>query len=69
MNARWGRLRDDVEEYRTEAENSLREFRQDYSLFREQMNSEQAALQNKGGGETDKVNDCQISRKKGSQIS
>ena len=57
MNARWGRLRDDVEEYRTETENSLRKFRQDYSLFREQMNSEQAALQNKAWGEIDKVND------------
>jgi len=57
MNARSGRLRDDVEEYRTETENSLREFGQDYSLFREQMNSEQAAWQNEAGGEIDKVND------------
>ena len=57
MNARSGRLRDDVEEYRTETENSLREFSQNYSLFREQINSEQAAWQNKAGGEIDKVND------------
>jgi hypothetical protein len=57
MNARSGCLRDDVEKYRTETENSLRKFRQDYSLFREQMNSEEAAWQNKAGGEFDKVND------------
>ena len=57
MNARSGRLLDSVKEYRIETENSLKEFRQDYSLFREQMNSEQAAWQNKAGGEMDKVND------------
>jgi hypothetical protein len=38
MNARSERLLVDMEEYRTETENSLKEFRQDYSLFREQMN-------------------------------
>jgi len=57
MNARSGRLLDSVKEYRIETENSLKEFRQDYSLFREQMNSEQATWQNKVGGEMDKVND------------
>jgi hypothetical protein len=57
INAKSGRLRDDVEEYRTETENSLREFGQDYILFREQINSEQAALLNKAWGEIDKVND------------
>ena len=41
-NARAGRLLDDIKKYRTEAENGLKEFRQDYSQFREQMNSEQA---------------------------
>jgi len=46
-----------VKEYRTETENSLREFRQDYSQFREQMNSEQATWQDKAGGEMDKVKD------------
>ena len=46
-----------VKEYRTETENSLREFRQDYSQFREQMNSEQATWQGKAGGEMDKVKD------------
>ena len=44
-----------VKEYRTETENSLREFRQDYSQFREQMNSEQATWQDKAGGEMDKM--------------
>jgi hypothetical protein len=34
----------------------LKEFRQDYSLFREQINSEQATWQNKAGGEIHKVN-------------
>jgi hypothetical protein len=57
MNARSGRLLDNMKEYRTETENSLKEFRQDYSLFREQMNSEQATWQNKAGGEMDRVND------------
>jgi len=57
MNARSGRLLNDMREYRTETENSLKEFRQDYSLFREKMNSEQATWRNKAGGEIDKVND------------
>ena len=34
-NARAIHLLDDIKEYRTETENSLREFRQDYSQFRE----------------------------------
>jgi len=33
------------------------EFREDYSQFREQMNSQQATWQNKAGGEMDKVKD------------
>src|SRR5215469_3549138 len=45
MNASSGRLLNDMREYRTETENSLKEFRQDYSLFREKMNSEQATWQ------------------------
>jgi hypothetical protein len=57
MNARSGRLLDDMKEYRTGTENSLKDFRQDYSLFRKQVNSEQATWQNKAGGEIDKVND------------
>jgi ElaB/YqjD/DUF883 family membrane-anchored ribosome-binding protein len=57
LNARSGYLLDDMKDYRTETENSLKEFRQDYSQFREQLNSEQAAWQNKAGGEMDKVND------------
>jgi cell division septum initiation protein DivIVA len=57
MNASSGRLLDGVKEYRIETENSLKEFRQNYNLFREQMNAERAAWQNKAGGEMDKVND------------
>jgi gas vesicle protein len=57
MNARSGRLLDDMKQYRTEAENSLKEFRQHYSLSREQVNSEQANWQNKAEEEMDKVND------------
>jgi hypothetical protein len=49
MNARLGRLLNDKNEYRTERENSLKDFRQDYSLFKEQMNLEQATWQNKAG--------------------
>ena len=56
-NARAGHLLDDIKEYRTKTENSLKEFRQDYSQFREQVNSEQATWQNKTGGEIDKVKD------------
>ena len=56
-NGRVGHLIDDITEYRTEAENSLKEFRQDYSQFREQMNSEQATWQNKAGGEMEKLKD------------
>ena len=41
-NGRAGHLLDDIKEYRTEAENSLKEFRQGYSQFREQMSLEQA---------------------------
>jgi hypothetical protein len=57
MNARSGHLFDDMKEYRTQTENSLKEFRQDYSLLRGQMNLEQAAWQNKAGGERDEMND------------
>jgi hypothetical protein len=46
-----------MKEYRTETENILKEFRQDFSQFRDEMNSERAAWQNKVGGEMDKVND------------
>jgi len=59
-NARTGRLLDDIKEYRTDEENSLKEFRQDYSQFREQMSSEQATWQNKARGEMDKVKDSVI---------
>ena len=57
MNARSGRLLDDMKEYRTERENSSKEFKQEYSLFREQMYSEQTAWQDKAGWEMDKAND------------
>jgi len=57
MNVRSAHLLDDIKEYRTETENSLKEFRQDFSQFREQLNSEQATWQNKTGVEMDKVND------------
>ena len=56
-NAREGHLLDDIKEYRTETENSLKQFGQDYSQFREQMNSEQVTWQDKAGGEMDKVKD------------
>jgi hypothetical protein len=55
MNVRSGRLLDDMKEYRPETENSLKEISQDYSLFREQMNSEQGTWQNKAGGEMNKL--------------
>jgi len=54
-NGRAGHLLDAIKEYRTEAEYSLKEFRQDYSQFREQMSSEQGTWQNEAGGEMDKV--------------
>ena len=57
MNVRAGHLLDGIKEYRTEAENSLKKFRQDYSQLREQMNSEQATWENKAGGDMDKVKD------------
>ena len=57
MNVRSAHLLDDIKEYRTETENSLKEFRQDFSQFREQLNSEQATWQNEIGVEMDKVND------------
>jgi len=57
MDARSGLLRYDMKEYRTETENSLKEFRQGFSQFREQLNSEQATWQNKTGVEMDKVNE------------
>jgi predicted phage gp36 major capsid-like protein len=56
MIARLGCLLDGMKEYRTETENILKEFRQDFSQLREELNSEQAAWQNKDGGEMDKVN-------------
>jgi len=59
-NARARHLLDDIKEHRTEPENSLREFRQDYSQFREQTNSKQATWQDKAGGEMDKVKDSVI---------
>jgi len=56
-NGRAGHLFDSIKVYKTEAENSLKEFRQDYSQFREQMSLEQATWQNKAAGEMDKVKD------------
>jgi len=56
-NARAGHLLDDIKEYRTETESSLKQFGREYSQFREQMNSEQVTWQNKAGGEMDKVKD------------
>jgi len=41
MNARSGLLHDDMKEYRTETENSLKEFRQGFSQFREQTQRKQ----------------------------
>jgi hypothetical protein len=35
----------------------LKKFRQDFSQFREELNSDQATWQNKFGGEEDKMND------------
>lgn len=35
----------------------MKQFGQDYSQFREQMNSEQVTWQDKAGGEMDKVKD------------
>ena len=57
MNATSVHLLDNFKEYRTESENSLKEFRQDYRQFREQMNAEQATWQIKAGGELDEVKD------------
>ena len=45
MNARAVHLLDNVKECRTESENSLKEFRQEYSQFREQVNAEQTTWQ------------------------
>ena len=45
MNARSGRLVEELKGHRTETENSLEEFKQNYDLFREQMKSELAARQ------------------------
>ena len=55
--ARARHLLDHIKEHRKGKVNSLREFRQDYSQFIEQMNSEQATWQDKLGGEMDKVKD------------
>jgi len=46
MNATSGGLLDDMKEYRAETENSLKEFRQDYSMFREQAGGEMNKLVN-----------------------
>jgi len=59
-NARAGHLLYDIKEYRTETENSLKQFGQDYSQFKEQMNSEQVTWQDKAGGEMNKVKDSVI---------
>jgi len=55
--ARAGHVLDDIKEYRREAEGSLKEFRQNYSQFREQISSEHATWQNKAGGAMDKLED------------
>jgi hypothetical protein len=47
MNARSGRLLDDIKDYTTETEIDLKEIRQDISQFREELNSEEAIWQNK----------------------
>lgn len=47
VKARSRHLLDDIKYYRTETENSLKEIRQDFSQFREELNSEEAIWQNK----------------------
>jgi len=47
MNARSGRLLDDMKYYTTGTEIGLKEIRQDFSQFREELNSEEAIWQNK----------------------
>jgi F0F1-type ATP synthase membrane subunit b/b' len=39
LNARAGRLLEDMKGYKAETENTLEEFRQEYSQFREQLNA------------------------------
>jgi len=58
MNARLGRLLDDMKDLTTGTEIGLKEIGQDFSQFREELNSEEAICQNKAGQrERDKVND------------
>jgi len=56
-NARAGHLLDDIKAYKTETENSLKQFGKEYTKLKEQMNSEQATWQAKAWGEMDKVKD------------
>jgi F0F1-type ATP synthase membrane subunit b/b' len=57
LNACSGRLLEDVKGYKAETENSLKEFRQEYSQLREELNAGQTTWQNKAGGEMDKMRD------------
>ena len=56
MNAKSECLHDDMKDYRTDTENILKEFRQNFSQFREELNSEQVTWQNRAGGEIYRAN-------------
>jgi predicted nucleic acid-binding Zn-ribbon protein len=60
LNAREVRLHEDMKDYKAETENSLKEFRQEYSQFKEQLNqlkAGQVTWRNKAGREIDKMRD------------
>ena len=57
LNAREGHIHEDMKGYKAETDNSLKEFRQEYSRFKEQLKAGQVTWQNKAGGEIDKMRD------------
>jgi hypothetical protein len=57
LYGRAGRILEDMKGYKAETENTLEEFRQEYSQFKEQMNAGEVTWQNKAGGELGKIRD------------
>jgi hypothetical protein len=57
LDAKEGRIREDINGCKAETENSLKELRQEYSRFKEQLDAGQVTWLNKAGGEIGRMKD------------
>jgi hypothetical protein len=57
LNVREGRMLEEIKGYKAKTENNLKELRQEYSQFKEQLDAGQVTWRNKAGGEIDMMKD------------